>query len=242
MGQGCCWTQDCHVLHGAQKINWVTKEFLLLITIVQTLSCVFAAVVFFINDASFRKEFAFFGAALVASALSDVLQFIFYFGLGINPNFIINIYCFFEVTFLCLLYRKQLDSIVKPIIVDCALASLLLFTLINVNFFQGWAGLNSVSRTPQGIAMIVFSLIYFYSLLKSLPTKNVQRLPMFWINIGILFYYAGIFFVLIFTDYMVNVLKNDLVSPWTFHNFLGIVHNIIFALGLWLNRRNHKSA
>jgi hypothetical protein len=218
----------------------VSKEFLLLVTILQTLSCLVAAGIYLILDAKGRKEFAIFGALLIASALADISQYVFFFWLGLSANVVATVYQLIEIILLCLWYRKQLAGSLNPLVFNIALTLLLAFGLVNMFGIQGWNNINSYTRIPHGIVMIVFSLVYFYTLLKGLPTRSVQRLPMFWINIGVLFYYSGTFFVMIFTDYLVNVLKNDLIYQWAFHNFLGIVHNILFAFALWLHRQNPK--
>jgi hypothetical protein len=216
----------------------VTVEFLTLLAVVQTLSCLLAVVVYLINDYRGRKEFVIFGALLIAAFSSDFLQFIFVFVLEQRANIVGNIYRLAEITLLMMWFRKLLTPRIHPGILNTVMVFLLLFALANLIFVQGYDAINSYTRTSEGVVMIVLSLLYFYGLLQDLPSRNIQRLPMFWINIGVLFYFSGIFFVMIFTDYMVNVLKADLVTPWIFHNFLGIVRYLLFAFALWQNRRN----
>lgn len=220
----------------------MSLQFLFAITVLQTLSCIVAVLFYFTNNAQGRKEFVLFGALLIASAVADLLQFLMYFGLGLNANIVFNVYHFLELILLFLWFRDLLKGVLDERVVYGTGAAILVFALINLFAIQGVHGINSYTRVPLGTMLIIFCLLYFYKLLRDIPKRSVQQLPMFWIVIGLLTYYAGSFFVMIFTDYMVNVLKDNLVNPWTFHNFLGILRNSFFAFALWLNRRTHTLA
>lgn len=216
--------------------------FLLIITILQSLTCLGAAVYYLTRNSTTRKEFVFLGAHTIGSTLSELIQYILVFVVRVSANPLLHTYSFIDIAVTCLLYRVALKHVLKPIVSDVVMAGLLIFALVNSLAIQGVDSINSYTSVSHAIVMIVYSLIYYYSLLKSLPTADVRTLPMFWINNGMFLYFTGNFFVWIFTDYMVNVLKSDLVSPWTFHNFLGIIRNIFFVVGLWLAHRSHRLA
>ena len=69
--------------------------------------------------------------------------------------------------------------------------------------------------------------------MKDLPTVEVFRLPIFWVNVAVLVYFSGNLFVFMLSDYLVTVLKDNLIVYWSFHNFLSIVKNILLAIGFY---------
>lgn len=100
--------------------------------------------------------------------------------------------------------------------------------------------LNSYSVTLSSVVFIVFSVRYFYILIRDLPTTQIQRLPMFWVNTAVLTYFAGNLFLFAMRSYLINVLKDDQTIYWSFHNFLNIGKNLLFAVALWQNLRKPK--
>jgi hypothetical protein len=106
------------------------------------------------------------------------------------------------------------------------------FALINLFFIQKTAG-NSYSYFFHSAIMIVYSLSYFHVLIKDVPSLRVHQLPMFWFNSAVLVFHAGVFFLFSFYDYLVHVLKNDLLIYWSFHNVLSILEQILILIGLY---------
>jgi hypothetical protein len=100
--------------------------------------------------------------------------------------------------------------------------------------------LNSYSATLSSVVFIVFSVRYFYVLMRDLPTAQIQRLPMFWVNTAVLTYFAGSLFLFAMRSYLINVLKDDQTIYWSFHNFLNIGKNLLFAVALWQDLRKPK--
>lgn len=117
---------------------------------------------------------------------------------------------------------------------------MLLFGLVNWIFIQQ-GGINSFSKVTSSIYFLVLSILFFYVLLKDLPTQSILQLPMFWINSGVMIYFSGSLTLFILSDYLVNTLHNDLMLYWTFHNFLGIIKNILFIIGIWMGVRTIRS-
>ena len=114
------------------------------------------------------------------------------------------------------------------------------FALINLFFIQKTTP-NSYSYLFHSAILIVFCLSYFYVLILDLPSLYVHHLPMFWFNSALLIFHAGTFFLFSFTAYLVNVLKNNMLIYWSFHNILSIVEHIIFLIGIYYDLRNVKS-
>ncbi len=100
--------------------------------------------------------------------------------------------------------------------------------------------LNSYSITLTSLIFIFFSVRYFYFLMRDLPTDQIQRLPMFWVNTGVLTYFAGGLFLFAMRNYVITVFNDNQTTYWSFHNFLNIVKNLLFAVALWQDLRKPK--
>ncbi len=145
------------------------------------------------------------------------------------------------VEFLFLLYIYHLASQPKT--------QKKLFTFIGLSYVSFFCAeflifqkgqFNSYSATLSSIVFIVLSVRYFYILMRDLPTAQIQRLPMFWINTAILTYFAGSLFLFAMRPYLINVLNDNQTIYWSFHNFLNIGKNLLFAVALWQDLRKPK--
>jgi hypothetical protein len=110
------------------------------------------------------------------------------------------------------------------------------FALANILFIQKTAP-NSYTYVCHSAIMITYCLLYFYVLMQDLPSLHVHQLPMFWFNSGLLVFHAGTFFLFSFHAYLVNVLKNNMLIYWSFHNMLSNIEHIIFLIGLYYDFR-----
>lgn len=106
------------------------------------------------------------------------------------------------------------------------------FALVNVLFVQKLT-LNSYTSIAYSATIIIYALLYFYFLMRELPTQYVHKLPMFWFNSGLLFFHAGVFFLFSFTPYLVYVLKNDMIVYYSFHNLLSIIQHLLMIVGAY---------
>jgi hypothetical protein len=112
-----------------------------------------------------------------------------------------------------------------------AASAFAIFALTNLFFIQKTAP-NSYSYLFHSAVIIIYCLAYFYVLMQDLPSLYVHHLPMFWFNSGLLVFHAGTFFLFSFHAYLINVLKNNMLIYWSFHNMLSIAEHIIFLIGL----------
>jgi hypothetical protein len=115
-----------------------------------------------------------------------------------------------------------------------------LFGLINLFFVQGPYGHTSYTSSLRAVCLIVIALTYFYVLIQQLPTESITKLPMFWINTGILIYYSGTFFMNLTADYLINVLNNTLITYWMAYYFFGYVYYPMLWYALLLARAEHR--
>jgi hypothetical protein len=136
--------------------------------------------------------------------------------------------------------RKKYSVLFNIIAIVFVIGAMINLTLFQVN----WVA--SPNKLATSFITIFYGVIYFYRLMKDLPTMNLTRHPMFWFNSALLIYGAGSLFLFAFLDYLINVLNNDLMIYWTFHNGLSIFHQLLIIIGIsyemMISLRPHASA
>ncbi len=70
--------------------------------------------------------------------------------------------------------------------------------------------------------------------------KSPTGLPMFWLNTGVLTYFAGNLFLFAIRNYVIIAFNDNQTMYWSFHNFLNIGKNLLFAIALWQDLRKPK--
>ena len=173
------------------------------------------------------------------SFLFNVSAYILLTFWNINPNFISNLYGFLLVIILTTLYNYNTEKRYSKWFIVSGV-SVVVFGLVNLFFFQKNDA--SFNDLVSSLLILAYCLVYFYRLIIELPTANVLRLPMFWITSGFLFFHAGTLFLFAFKHYLVNVLQNDLVTYWGFHNIVSIVQHGIIFVGLYFDIKREKGA
>lgn len=191
---------------------------------------------FFATPPNGRKELFEIGLILLLSLVADASGIIGGLIYRVNMNLAYNIHGLLIIPLFLIFYRKKVQWRKVKLFLNILMAAFVAFGLANLFFIQEPLNFNSYTKTFGSVSMILVSLIYFYVLIRELPTESITKLPMFWINTAVLIYFSGTFFVNLSTDYLINVVKDNLIKPWTIHNFLGIVFYLIFSVGLWLNR------
>lgn len=174
--------------------------------------------------------------AILFSFLTDVVLAILY-ELKISNIIILNIYaiCYFlaMMLFYIKLMPEKIEWLYPFVIVYFG------FIFINTVLFQGINEYQGYSRAFGGLVLIVCTLMYFRSLLTTLPAVNILNYGLFWINVGIIYYYCFNLLLFIFSDYVFNNLTLDLRKVfWTFHNGNNIVKNSIFCVGFYFASKN----
>jgi hypothetical protein len=103
--------------------------------------------------------------------------------------------------------------------------------IINLLFFQQLS-IASYSKFASSFIIISLLIFYFKKLIVELPTAYLHRLSMFWISSALLIYSSGALFLYAFTDYLVRVLKDDMILYWSFHNLLFIVQDVFIIVAI----------
>jgi len=179
------------------------------------------------------------GLTFLIGCISNTTALIVYKVFKLNQNILQSIYWIINFCMITLIFYHGLNKRNKNTYFFLA-GIVIMFSILNLLFIQK-GQINSYSNTLMAIVIIIYAVHYFYRIMIDLPTANIHQLPMFWFNSGFLVYNAGTLFLYVFTDYLVNVLNNNLLLYWGFHNILNIIMHVIVLIGLWIDLRNIKS-
>ena len=139
----------------------------------------------------------------------------------IHVNLIITI-LFFGIIY----YKLFLKSGLKKTVVVLSSIVLLITLYYNLHIYE----YPSVPKTALSILLIVLSLIYFYQMLNPLKYVDIEKQGLFWINAGVLFYFAvNIFLFMIFTQIPVKEQGNYYII----NSVTNIIANILYSVGLF---------
>jgi hypothetical protein len=96
------------------------------------------------------------------------------------------------------------------------------------------------SQVVESILMIMWVLLYFYEVIKSLAVTNIVSFPFFWVCAGLLIFYSGNIFFFPFW-YFMNQWENDLQLGIIEQIPYGIeiISLILFSIGIGLTRSQY---
>jgi hypothetical protein len=198
-----------------------------------------ALVSFLLGLAKFRSISSELKLLLILTGVSFAsdMAALYHTQLKIGTNYISDAYRLAEFILLIGIYYRAFNNpkTVRPLLILTAL--FILFFIFNMIFFQR-EKINSYTYIVSALVFIVLAVGFFYKLMKDLPALQVYLLPMFWVNVAVLVYFAGNLFVFTLSHYLVTVLNNNLMVYWGFHNFLSILKNVLFAVGFYLSTRS----
>jgi hypothetical protein len=140
---------------------------------------------------------------------------------SIHINMIVSI-LFFSVIY----YKLFVKPVLKKITIVLSVIALIIALYHSLNLQE----YPSVSKTAMGILLIFLSLTYFYQLLNPEKFVDIEKQGLFWINAGVLIYYAvNIFLFMIFTQIPIENRHNYYII----NSITNIIANILFSVGLF---------
>jgi hypothetical protein len=158
----------------------------------------------------------------------------FYPKLNILPG--LHLYTLLEFIFIGLFYQRFFGAFFSKKLLPFIIIGFVTFTIINAFFIQGINNFNTYASGLEGILVILLSLLCFYKMLIELDTRSPTKQPIFWLNSGFLFYFAGSLFIFILSNFIKG--DNYLLSlAWGMHAFLMVILHIFIGIGLWQSHR-----
>jgi hypothetical protein len=147
--------------------------------------------------------------------------------LGIINNMpLIHVFIVISIFFLGYFYYDVFFSaLLKKIAV---FLSTLVLVVVLYNAIHIWS-YPSISNTISGLLFIVLSVLYFAQLLTRQEFIHIEKQGSFWINAGILFYYAVNIFLFMLLPRMIS---KNLGEFYMIHSITNIIANLLYSIGL----------
>jgi hypothetical protein len=179
-------------------------------------------------------------ALLSTSFIVELLSFSHWL-LKINNNYIYHVYSVVEFSLLGILYARNLNGLIRPFHIQILLVLFGLFALINALFLQSIKTFNSNVTFTEGLLLIVLALLYFYKLLRDMEHRNLERVPMFWINMSVLTYFSGALILFHVVNDLIPLPLKEQGAIWGTHALFNIVHYTLYSIALWVRPERSSS-
>ncbi|MDB5090421.1 MAG: hypothetical protein JWR09_4415 [Mucilaginibacter sp.] len=138
--------------------------------------------------------------------------------------------------FVAIYYYAFFKTTLKKTIVVLGLIAILI-SIFNLVFVEGIWEYPSISNTILNVLLIFFSLAYFYQLLNKQEFIHIEKQGLFWINAGVLFYYAINIFLFMLFKQLLNTHK----EVYMINYITNIIANILFTVGLLCKPQPQKT-
>jgi len=170
---------------------------------------------------------------LFISAASDSISYLLRQS-GRPSILVVNTYFLAQFFLLSFIYHHLLKN--KNIIYATVIL-FAIFSIINASFIQPFSQFQSWPLVLGGIIMLVYSVSYYVQTLKISPPVDPFCFYPFWINSAVFYYFAFNLFIFALSSYVFTTMTRDIsLTYWGFHNFNGIMKNLLFAIGIYVGR------
>lgn len=152
----------------------------------------------------FNKGLKYFPIFLIIQFLNQFLTSrIFHFGAN---TWAYNLFMLFDMSCFAYFFYHILEKSSFKRTVVYLLIGFYIFYIVDRFFLQNNGEYLSYVRSFMGFNLIVFALLYFFKLFNSnQPNESLTRNAIFWIVIGIFFFYLTSTVILSVTNYMVSL-------------------------------------
>jgi hypothetical protein len=146
-----------------------------------------------------------------------------------------------EYTLMAIFFFLIIKSSIIKSIIKISIPFVLIWNIINSLFFQSINGLNTYALLVVSLLFCSWTVVYFLQLLNSFDDEKILwKNPYFWVCTGVLFFYAGSFFLTCFINF---ILKNDSVTAnkiWPINHMLNIVMYSLYTYGFICQAKYQK--
>lgn len=156
---------------------------------------------------------------------------------GLQNHFISNIFSYIDTAFWGIYFYQILqNTLSKRIVIVLSIATFIIIMYSHFGTHRDFNRIDSFAQSISNLSLIAMSLLFFYQLLNNLDTKDLLSYPHFWICVGVLVYFSGVFFIDIFAEYITFNKDKSVAQFWNFRNYLLFFQRIFLAIGLWFSK------
>lgn len=139
----------------------------------------------------------------------------------------LNFFTTIEFVFYSWLFFQETNNKKQKKGIQIFTSGYLIVFVLNILFVQGVSKFHSYSYLLGSLMIIYYTCSFFYDLFHKENYVNLVHFPMFWICIGLLFFYTGMFFYYIFFEALAF---EYLIKFLMLFNVLMNIFNIILYL------------
>lgn len=150
-----------------------------------------------------------------------------------NTMPIAHFYFVSSILLLCFFYRSVLAGYIKYWILNALIVSFLSYSIMNLVFIQSIYDFPNLIGSFGALMLIMFSILFFARIMTEAKIKSLRKEPLVWVNIGVLFYYAGSFFYFILFNLNVKNALDFAKQVGTFMTILTLAFYIFIAIGFF---------
>jgi hypothetical protein len=148
-----------------------------------------------------------------------------------NNLFIFHISTPLEYTFICLLYRDAIVNRRMQRMINISIPAFILLSVLFSIFIQKPDVNNSYIVLIEYVVLVFLSLFFLSEILLLQQVTELQRFPMFWISVGILFYYTGNLIIEGMLNYMINHSMELALRTYNLSYVLKYLIFLLFIIG-----------
>lgn len=153
--------------------------------------------------------------------------------LGMNNLPLLHVYTIAEFSLLCWFYQRAIPALVSVRTMSLCILLFLAWALWNACCYQGWYQFNTNARTPEGIAVLIFALLYYYAVMREMKILRLEDEPLFWINTGFMLYFSGGTLLFFFSNVILSFAYSLNMYIWALHASFSVILYLFLAIGIW---------
>ena len=153
-----------------------------------------------------------------------------------NTNEILHIFTILEFCLLSLFFALFFKKYFNPIIIYLMMPLFLVVAYVDYKI-NGLNTTDSLSLTIESFILVVYTLFFYFYVLKNLIFDDLLSQPVFWMSMAVLFYFSGNFVLFVCGKYMARLDIDKYVILWTIiHTFFNVLYNVFLSIGFWKTR------
>lgn len=173
---------------------------------------------------------------VIISVITDLLNHLLVSN-GINNYLVFRVFTPIELILICLFYSMFYKQYFKSIFLLIPIPLFIIVAFIDYKI-NGIDNFDNYATAFEAITFSILSLWSFLYIVNKMIFEKVTSEPFFWINTGILLYFAGNLILFIFNDYILTHQGSSHIALWAIHSILNIFYNILIAIGFWKTKRH----
>jgi hypothetical protein len=158
-----------------------------------------------------------------------------------NNLFVFHIATPLEFTVLCILYKSVISNAGVKRTISVSVPIFILFCILFSAFIQFPVSNNSYEVIIESVTMVFLSLYYLREVLLLQQVNVLHRFPMFWISIGILFYFTGILLIEGMLNYLIRHSMELARRLYLIENLFQYLLFLSFITGAYCSKTSFRS-